>query len=393
MVFPDWIFQTKQALGPWLTGLMADGEPFGRFQHAADCLVGPNLVTSSYVVGLQHNMNLFELTSVQRTDWAHWFASMQDMQTGQFIDPELERHLPQISRHGRDALWNHRRFATKQGQASMLQLGVKPLMQLDISQLGFDPNEQSIQEHLQTFDWDQNPWAGGSAAAASLAMMDLMVRDGQTQWVPVIQQGIECLESQQDIATGLWGAEKCHHRLRINATLKVITRLFSTFRRPLMYSEKLIDSVLKNWADTAYFHPGNPELNACDDMNTLVIAAYALRFTDHRREEVMHHAMQRIDWLKIYRRSDGIFSLTPEGSILKLNDIPITLGQDQGDVHGVNLICNALALIADILDAQDELGWRFHGFHYSDWLLTAGSYMPTWDVTDLDTYQPCAIKD
>jgi hypothetical protein len=285
-------------------------------------------------------------------------------------------------------LWNHRRYTTKQAQSALLQLGVKPPLLMEIDQIGFDPQKESIEEHLQTFDWSENPWAGGSSAAASLAMLDLMARDGQEQWIPMIHRGIQWLEAKQDPVTGLWGSSKCHLRLRVNSTLKVMTRLFSTFRRPVQYPDRVIDSVLLNWSDTDYFHPDNPDLNACDEMNMLVVAAITLRFTDHRREEIMRHAKQRIDWFKVYRRADGVFSLLPDGSIRKLNDIAMTHGQDQGDLHGVNLICNALALIADILDARDELGWRFHGFHYGDWLLTAGSYQPAWEVMDLDTYQP-----
>ncbi len=382
MIFPDWVHETKRRLGPWLARLMEPGEPFGRFRHAQECLVGANLASSSYVVGLQRYLGVLQLTPRQAGEWAGWFASMQDPATGQFIDPELERHLPPVERHGRSALWNHRRYTTKQAQCSMLLLGRVPDHEIRDEQLGFDPARESIEDHLATFDWDRDPWAGGSAAANSLATLDYLARRGKHDLIPVIARGIAWLEARQDPATGLWGSAACHHRLRINSALKVVTRLFSTFRRPLQWPDRVIDSVLANWNDTAYFRADNPQFNACDEMNSLVLAAIALRLSDHRRDEVVAGAARRIDWFRVFQRSDGIFSLTPAGSIRKLNDIVMTREQDQGDIHGVNLVCNALALIADILQRPEELGWRFHGFHYDDWLTVAGRYDPPWPTID-----------
>lgn len=387
-MFPAWVFEVKNNLGPWLAQLMEPNEPFGRFRHAPRSQVGANIASSSYVVGLYRYMGMLQPTGSQLDDWADWFQSFQDPSTGQFIDETLESNLPSISQHGRSAVWNHRRYTTKQAQSALLQLGRLPLHPVQEEQLGFDAQSQSIVDHLQSFDWERNPWAGGSAAANSLATLDFLVRRGQKQHVPVLSHGIRWLEEQQDPQTGLWGDAGCAHRLRINAALKVITRLYSTFRRPLQYPEKVIDSVLANWHDQDYFQADNSQLNACDEMNTLIIAAIALRFTDHRRGEVADGAARRIEWFKIFRRRDGIFSLTPTGSLRKLNDIPMTQGEDQGDIHGVNLICNALAVIAEILDQTDELGWRFHGFHYGDWLTIAGGYEPDWEVVDSDTYAP-----
>lgn len=386
MIFPEWVHETKARMGPWLAGLMEPGEPYGRFRHAVRTLVGANAASSSYAVALHRYLDVLPLSAGQAASWADWFASMQDPATGQFIDAELERHVPQGEQHGRSVLWNHRRYLTKQAQSAMLLLGRVPEYDIGGEQLGFDPRAESIEDHLGTFDWERDPWAGGSAAANSLATLDYRARRGEHDLIPVIARGIAWLESRQDPKTGLWGSAACDHRLRVNSALKVVTRLFSTFRRPLQHPEKVIDSVLRNWHDGEYFRRDNPQLNACDEMNGLVLAAIAVRFTDHRRDELREGARERIEWFRVFRRSDGIFSLTPHGSIPKLNDIPMTRAEDQGDIHGVNLVCNALALIADILGCGDELGWRFHGFHYGDWLNVAGGYEPQWGVIDHETY-------
>ncbi len=390
MLFPDWVHESRRALGPWLTRLMERGEPYGRFRHADICNVKANAASSSYAVGFHRYLNMLPLSQRQARSWAQWLGTMQDPATGQFIDVELERHLPSIPRHGRSALWNHRRYVTKQAQCAMLLLGQVPEHEIRDEQLGFDPARESIEAHLASFDWSRDPWSGGSAAANSLATLDYQVRRGRHELIPIIARGIAWLEAQQDPTTGLWGAADCHHRLRINSGLKVITRLFSTFRRRLQYPDKVVDSVLANWQDGQYFRVDNPQLNACDEMNSLVLAATALRFTDHRRDEIVHGARQRIEWFRVFRRSDGAFSLLPMGSIRQLNDIAMTDGQDQGDIHGVNLVCNALALIADIAQTTSEQDWRFHGFHYGDWLTVAGCYEPQWDVIDMDTYQSAA---
>ncbi len=391
MIFPDWVHESKQKMSPWLASLMEPEVGYGRFRHASTCMVGANLASSSYAVHLHLYLNMLPLSDSQKTQWAQWFSAMQDADTGQFIDPELERCLPSAEQNGRSALWNHRRYTTKMAQSGMLLLGHVPRYSFADEQLGFDPNQETIEDHLQTFDWDDNPWGGGSSAAASLAMLDFQARQGQHEWVPIIGRGIAWLEKHQDPETGLWGSSDCHHRLRVNAALKVVTRLYSTFRRPLLYPDKVIDSVLENWNDKDYFQPDNPQLNACDEMNSLVIAAIALRFTDHRRDEIVAGALQRIEWFRIFRRSDGVFSLTPTGSIGNLNGIPMTHGEDQGDIHGVILVCNALALIADIVGETEELGWRFHGFHYSDWLTVAGTYQPEWDAVDMDVYSSAEL--
>lgn len=386
-IFPSWVHEAKRNLGPWLTRLMEPGVPYGRFRHTPKALVGANIVSSAYAVNLHRYLNLLPLSDVARSQWWQWMQSMQNPETGLFIDPVLENHLPDVERHGRSALWNHRRYTTKMAHSAMLLLGRPPLYQMPQESLDFDPEKESIEEHLASFDWHNDPWSGASAAASTLAFIDIKVRRGQHEMIPIIHRGIEWLEAQQDPTTGLWGHASCHRRLRINSALKVITRLFSTFRRPLQYPERIIDSVLENWQDTEYFNVANPDLNACDEMNTLVLAAIAQRFTNHRRDEIQDMARQRIDWLRIFQRGDSGFSLQADGSIRKLNDIVMSHGEDQGDIHGLTLVGNALALIADILGATDELGWRFHGFYYEDWLPLEGEYEPTWEVVDFSTYR------
>jgi hypothetical protein len=100
---------------------------------------------------------------------------------------------------------------------------------------------------------------------------------------------------------------------------------------------------------------GTPD--TCSIFDVALVLDVALRFCDHRREEVAEVTARCFDCFEPMLQPDGAFSYGPTGSLANHGGLALAPVKAQADVAGTALCCNALSLLANLCGLRKELGW------------------------------------
>jgi hypothetical protein len=171
----------------------------------------------------------------------------------------------------------------------------------------------------------------------------------------VMAAGIDWLVNAQHPETGAWhrGKDIALHDM-INGIFKVWIQIMPIYPLPVQYPEQVVDLCLRGLRE-------DPKLcdtpDACSIFDVALVLDTALRFTDHRREEVAELCRGYLPLFEPMVRPDGAFSYGPHGSLKHHGGVALAPVRNQADAVGTSLLCQAVALVCNLAGLRSELGW------------------------------------
>lgn len=332
----DMLFDAKAQL-EWKTKLYDPDT--GAFYYALSSVknngFGPTLEATA-VVNFKYNIAPDEIGEKA----GKWVQSLQDPETGYFIEPEYNLNSVPLSKKGRDLTW---------ALNILSKCEMKPLYKTPAERVGgtttvktrktegqteeFLTSLDNALEWLETnFDWEtsRGMWSAGNTLDGYFPMMEQL---GYAK--PVL----EFIASKQNPQTGMWGPELSYEAVSGAAKF---SGMFSKDVMSYPNLDKLYESV------TELMHTDTPE-NIVQTYN-LVYTMYKAKETYDetdlpeglplKLEEILPDVIKEATYqLSLYKKPDGVFGYALNKGQPTSQGVSVSLGVNEGDVNG-----NSMAL-------------------------------------------------
>ncbi len=352
-MLPTWMDQLNRTLPDWLSQV-AHLEGPGRYRFALDAYEPYDLDSSAMALNIVQTTGARRPDEADRQAWSDYLTSLQRESDGLMIDAGMERHIiaKEADKPTDTELANVRRWTTRNGLITVLGLGGRPRYPLRHDEAFRTP--EAMIAYLEGLHW-HNPWGAGSWAGAVIFFQHLNRVAGDDGAEAVIRAGVEWLLDRQEPARGGWsdGSEILPH-VYVNGIFKVWIQLIPYVEFEVRYPEVVLDTCVDAWRES-FALTGVPD--ACSLFDVALVADIALRFTDHRRAEIAELAAGSLPGFTPMLRADGAFSYGAAGSLASHGGLSLAPVKDQSDICGTAILCNALALVANLAGLRDELGW------------------------------------
>ncbi|MCK5527043.1 MAG: hypothetical protein KAJ05_07835 [Candidatus Latescibacteria bacterium] len=350
---PEWIKGIKSDQLTFLENVRQPG-PYGRFRYAVEgCFLPHDPISSVYAHGILKRINAYDtLDKQKKQEWAEYFRSFEDPETGEFWSEEIGDRC-RAEEHGLDPKYLMRRMLTRNISGALQQMDSPPKYPLRYPEVEPFTDRDKLIAHLDSFPWDTNPWGAGSHGGTTVQILFNRLERGEEQFRQPLRWAVEYLLKIQDPETGLWGAPSCPLYERINGAFKVMARFINTLGILPKYPEKIIDHVFRHYADPSY------EMTGCNEFDNIWVFAAALRATDHRKREIQELVLSRLPFVEPFRKPDYGFSFFEEECITtnaqaQLVDRP----RAQSDMVGTATFVACLQSAFEILGWNERFGWR-----------------------------------
>ena len=178
---------------------------------------------------------------------------------------------------------------------------------------------------------------------------------GSSEAHEIIDAAVRWLTERQDPETGAWsdGSDVALNCL-INGIFKIWIEVLPVADLPVQYPERVVDLCIRGLTESPAL-TGTPD--ACSIFDVALVLDVALRYCDHRRDEVAQLAAAALPSFGPMVRPDGAFSYGPQGSLRSHGGLALAPVKDQSDAAGTAIICSAIALLCNLCGLRDELGW------------------------------------
>ncbi len=352
-ILPPWVRRVKHSVPEWMARIAHPDGP-GRYRFAMDAYEPYDLDSSALAQGILFSCGgSADISKADRLAWVDYLCEMQREEDGLLIDAAMERHI--VAKHGMitdEDLFNVRRFTTRNALIAVGELGGSPRYALRHQEAFHHPEQ--VTAYFDSLDWS-NPWRAGSWAGAVVQFQHFnrMLDDERAN--ELIQAAVDWLITHQRPENGAWsdGSDVALHVL-INGIFKIYIQVLGIADLPVQYPERLVDLCL----DGLCHDPALSEsADACSVFDVALVLDTALRFTDHRCDEVAERLWRYLPKLEPMVRPDGAFSYSPHGSLAVHGGLALAPVKDQADIAGTAFMVNAVTLIANRCGARDELGW------------------------------------
>jgi hypothetical protein len=351
---PDWLGRVREYLPGWIDRVTHDASR-GQFRQAVEAREPYDIHTSNLmrtvIYTVRDDANL--PNSAQRSGWVEYLLSHQRPEDGLMVDPAVERHIVMSGDAPPERqVFNIRHMLTRNVLGTVCFLGGKPRYRLSHEECFGTPAE--IVARLERLNW-RNPWGAGSWAGAAVLFQHYNRLLGDDRAEALVRAAVDWLARRQDPATGAWSDGSpgiSLHRL-INGIFKVWIQLLPVTDLPVQYPERVIDLCVRGLHEDPVLGR-NPD--ACSIFDVAFVLDVALRFSDHRRQEVAELARAHLPLLEPMARPDGGFSYGPD-PLVRHSNLDLSPQKDQSDAFGTALVCQAAALLANLAGLRGELGW------------------------------------
>ncbi|NUP98966.1 MAG: hypothetical protein HUU35_03810 [Armatimonadetes bacterium] len=345
-----------QTLREWAETLRPETGERGRFRWARQSTRDANVAASGYMMlGLRNLGALDLLTAADRAEGTAWVEAMHLGQQ-QYRDPAILDRRPDNWPADRPfpdpaLLQTINQYA----QQTLRYLGSGQKLPLPDPPPGIPQRHESERalDYIRSLPWDTNPWGAGSHAMRMATCLLNWYLQGEAELRPLVE-ALRWLYAQQSAETGLWGAAETSLHLRINGTFKLFPLLCETLRLPLPHAERIIDTVLEEFARPDY----EVGLGACSEWDNWYVLGIAGRYSQHRREDVRAMAIHRLQRLTIFETADGGYSYCPGACITAWCGVDMAPAMAQGDCMGLAILGHAIAVCVEVLELAEQTPWR-----------------------------------
>jgi len=273
--------------------------PYGRYRYCAS-QKKPILYASLYAVLTRHLYNDLDLTKKQRKEWIEYIQSFQD-DDGLFKDPAVENEIAANSDWWG---WRHLTLHAVMGLTALGAVAKKKFKFVE----PFKDKDFTI-KWLESRDWIVDPAETSNQVQNYFAILQY-ARDFQGEdWADkTLEIAYEWLNEKQDEKTGLWGMSFDSPTELSNGvqTGYHIWLLYFYDKKPIQYTERIIDSILKTQNKFGGF--GVPlNSSACEDIDSIDPLVRLSQITDYRKEDIKQALQRAIPWVLANMNEDGGF--------------------------------------------------------------------------------------
>lgn len=351
---PAWLHDVKRTLPLWLAQVKHPSGP-GRYRYALDAYE-PYDLDSSCMLENALLVTQGMPPAEERKGWVDYLGSLQDPAEGWMIDKGMDKHIiSEQTPPTENEIFMVRKWTTRNGLTTMVELGGRPKYRVAHKECCRTPAE--MERLLAGFNW-KSPWSAGSQAGSAVWFHEINRLAGDPEAGPVVKAAVDWLARRQDPATGFWSDDSAGiplHNL-VNGIFKIWITTIPAAGLPVQYPEKVIDLCIRAIREDRFVCAST---DACNIFDVALVLDTALRFCDHRRDEVAELAFAALPAFERTLREDGAFSMGGEGEVCLQNHGGLRLApaKRQSDAPGTGILVNALALVCNLCGLRKELGW------------------------------------
>jgi len=284
----------------YIERLRVDHSWYGSYRYSGSQSV-PVLYASTYAAMTRHLYgDLQNLADSDREQWLNYFAQHQD-DDGLFKDPLVENELAAT---GDSWGWRHLML---QVITSVTALG--GIMQRPLAYLTPFLDLNNLTSWLESRDWERRPdFASNEVQNIGAALQYSRDFHNDERAGRAVECLLDWLESTQDSRTGLWGGP-CDTPALLSRGVQTGYHLWLLFfydKRPVLYLERIIDSVLATQNELGGFGVV-PNSSACEDIDSIDPLVRLSLMTDYRRDEVQAGLRRALPWVFVNMNDDGGF--------------------------------------------------------------------------------------
>lgn len=351
----NWLLELKQKVPQFMEELK--GEKKSGFYHYS--LSGDlysedenwGLGNTVFAIKIYYTLNLLNsMVEEEKNDMAQFIKNFQDEQ-GNIYDPLVKhksfvREKLSAIRHRRFNNFFHRqtmRAETRQAVSALHLLGGKP----KVYPKEMPDTKRGAEKYLSSLKWEV-PWGAGSHFSHLLFFLANSEKENKDE---LIDYAIWWVNKLQNPETGSWYRGNPSLQNKINGAMKVLTGLKAADRMEFKYAKQLVDLCLSAKNDK----------HACDNFNIVYVLKYANEALDgqYRNTEIRDFARERLNiYQEYYWPEHGGFSFHKGRANDYYYKAIITKGLPEPDIHGTVMFLWGVALIAQILNIEENLGFQ-----------------------------------
>jgi len=302
-----------------------------------------------YTLGIEKNQEIKDIANYIKSFYHQKDSLIYD----DFIFKKsfLRNFLSSIKNKNYVNLFNeqYKRAETRQSYSALMLYDELPQnIELDIPK-----NEQEIDKYLSDLNWNE-PWGAGSHFSHLMFFYRVAKKVKlitNKEFETLTGYSINWINKLRHIGDGGWYKGKQSDRLIVNGAMKIITGLIAVDKVTFDYAKELVDTCLKATNDE----------HACDNFNIILVLNYASKLLgrDYRQNEIEKFALDRLIKYKAhYKKEQGGFSFFPFNANERYYGAKITKGLNEADIHGTVLFLWGIAIVAQILGIEKEIGFK-----------------------------------
>lgn len=236
-----------------------------------------------------------------------------------------------------------KRAETRQSFSALELFGAKP--QYFYRQI--PKNKEEVTKYLSGLNW-QIPWGAGSHFSHLLFFLKRSDLPDREDLITIAIDWVNALQHPED---GFWYEGNPDITQKVNGAMKVISGLIAADRIDFKYAEKIIDNCLLAKNDR----------HACDNFNIVYVLKYCRQVLGggYREEEIRDFMIKRLEIYRgYYNEAIGGFSFNKTRPKKMYYGAMINRGRLEPDIHGTVLYLWGIAVIAQVLGIDKELGFK-----------------------------------
>lgn len=308
------------------------------------------LYSSCFVVMCLHYLGSLDKVSVEKKmNWIDYIKSWQSEVGGLFVGPEIVKSELTSPNHDYEHVTMH---LTAHVLPALTLLGANPNYPLTFAHPFLD--SEYLLDWLNHRDWT-NAWLEGNNLLF-IGQFLVFLRDIEAK--PNAQKALDIyfnwLDLQIDPDTGLWGTDG--HCSPFVAMCGGYHQLLVYYyeNRPVLYKERLIDTVLSLQHDDGGFAPSGGG-GACEDVDAVDILVNMYKQIDYRRVEIRIALRRCLRHILRLQNPDGGFPYKANAPFIHMGIKATASPMGVSNMFGTWFRLHTIALIAEILTDEHVL--------------------------------------
>jgi hypothetical protein len=339
---------------------LSSGLPMGRFRPVATGRIDglnnlPQLGYSCFALKSYYMLNQWsKLSQDNQNSWVQYLQSFQSHEhraylNNAFVDDAMYQYLRKKN------TWNIKGYInrylnnqpqeveraiiaeTKQCISTLHQVGKEALEPYE----GIPYDLNAVRHFLSGLNWNK-PWsAGGQAAALVVFLITHGPKKVSKSELRVLVD--ECRVTYARLANPNTGSyhthDDCEDKQLVNGAMKALNAL-EWMDEKIHYPKALIDLCLRY----------RPQQGGCHLVDVVYCLYRCSKEVDHRRLEVQEYCQVILKMIDSHHKESGGFSYQYNKSRTQYYGVPMSIGLDEGDVHGTCLLIWAIVMILDLVE-------------------------------------------
>lgn len=343
------MIELHESITKWLKSMEYNGD-YGKFKMCTHAYKDYSLDASSLATDLTHMLGI-PLTKEEKLSRSQFFDSHQDKSTGFFHEDfqnELdENKIPRVIEMSGT-------YLGFQVGGAYRAIDAKPKNEF-VFYRKYIQKETMKKYMTENFPWKYSPWGAGGMVDSVSTMLRLNIEMGFSEYQQTLDAMFEWLDSHQDPITGFWGDLSVQGiNGLINGGYHIMRGTYLWHNKDFKYSEKMIDTILKDLKENPIFDENNG--HGCQDLDHFfLLEKIHSILPEYRKKEINELSMKRLNTiLRIMLKKDGGFSFEANNAVKFHNYYDVSPGYSESDMQGTVFYLQTLQSINRILKMMQK---------------------------------------